>query len=86
MKKFLSIICLFSIVALLPACDNGDSGGSSGANIPEVSWDLYDTSNWVTCFKRRPERRYQPIPELCVELWDSERVDAPLLQDSLFLG
>ena len=50
MKKVLSIFCLFTIVALLSACNNGDSGGSSGAHIPEVSWDLFDTSDWVTCY------------------------------------
>lgn len=51
MKKFLSILCVFSIVALLSACDNGDDkGGTSGTTIPEVSWDLFDTNDWVTCY------------------------------------
>jgi hypothetical protein len=41
MKKFLSLLCVLSIVALLSACDNGDDkGGSNGTTIPEVSWDL----------------------------------------------
>ncbi len=40
MKKFLSLLCVLSIVALLSACDNGkDKAGTSGTTIPEVSWD-----------------------------------------------
>ena len=49
MKKFLSILCLLSLVALLSACNNGDNG-SKGSTIPDVSWDLFDTNDWVTCY------------------------------------
>ncbi len=49
MKKFLSILCMLSLVALLSACNNGDDG-SKGSTIPDVSWDLFDTNDWVTCY------------------------------------
>ena len=51
MKKFLSLLCVLSIVALLSACDNGDDkGGTNGTTIPEVSWGLFDTNEWVQCY------------------------------------
>ena len=51
MKKFLSLLCVLSIVALVSACDNGDDkGGTNGTTIPEVSWDLFETNDWVTCY------------------------------------
>ena len=52
MKKLLTVLCLISIVALLTACDNGKSGGK-GSTIPEVSYDLFDTSDWVTCYNTK---------------------------------
>lgn len=51
MKKILSILCVLSIVALVSACDNGDDkGGTNGTTIPEVSWDLFEGNDWVTCY------------------------------------
>ena len=52
MKKLLTILCLIGIVGILTACDNGDSGGK-GSTIPEVSYDLFDTSDWVTCYNTK---------------------------------
>ena len=52
MKKFLSILCLLILVALLSACNNGDNG-SKGSTIPDVAWDLIDdliVDNYVTCY------------------------------------
>ncbi len=51
MKKFLSLLCVLSIVALLSACDNGkDKAGTSGTTIPEVSWDYFEGQDWVQCY------------------------------------
>ena len=47
MKKLLTILCLFSIVAILSACNNGDSGGK-GSTIPEVSYGF--NNNVVMCY------------------------------------
>ncbi len=42
---------MLSIVALFSACDNdNDKGGSNGTTIPEVSWDLFEGNNSVTCY------------------------------------
>jgi len=40
MKTILSVCCWIGIVVLLSACDNGDSGGSSGGrgDYPQVSF------------------------------------------------
>jgi len=49
MKTFFSILCTLSILVLLSACDNGDSGSSGGGGeLETVSYEI--GTNSVVCY------------------------------------
>jgi len=84
MKTIFSIFCMLSVLLLISACDNNDSGGSSTGSIPPVSWDLYTGNNSVTCYNADNSvitNPYQTCTWNCATLNDS----APRLYKVTFL-